>query len=67
MWHRDGVAAYRELSSADRATFRKWFLAHAIIGVCSVVALIAIASFNKGGAADEAASAKPPVQQATAH
>jgi hypothetical protein len=66
MWHRDGVAAYREMSSADRATFRKWFLAHAIIGVFSVVALIAIASF-KGGAADEAASAKPPVQQAAAH
>jgi hypothetical protein len=67
MWHRDGVTAYREMSRADRATFRKWLLAHAIVGAFSIVALIAITSFNKGGAADEVAGGKPPVQHAAAH
>jgi hypothetical protein len=66
MWNLEGVDAYREMSSADRVTFRKWLLAQAIVGVFSVVALIAITSFNMGGAADQVASEKQPVQRAEA-
>ena len=66
MWQRDGVTAYREMNGADRATFRRWLLAHAVIGALSVVALIAVVSMNKGGG-NEVASEKQPIQHAAAH